>query len=281
MRLWRAIHALPRLVRWPLKFATFLVVVGLALYPRPGGILVLLERVRDLDALIDPACPALAPLEAEVRQAVAASAGGVATLRAVEAVVYEHVPYAHDWDTWGNAEYLPTVAEVFAQGREDCDGRAIVSASLLRRLGREAHLATDLLHMWVVTPEGEAMDPTSAVKTMVSGEHGTEFRPSATALYNLFRGFSYGVAVFPVERELVIFAALVLLTIHPRQSGWQRVSGVLGLLLALVILRGSGRDLAYVESGQLLARCGLGSGLLLLGWLCLAFKTRASAASAA
>ena len=49
-----------------------------------------------------------------------------ALVRGVEKFVYGHVPYAWDWDTWGVADYLPSVAEVRRMGREDCDGRAVV-----------------------------------------------------------------------------------------------------------------------------------------------------------
>ncbi len=231
MRAWHHFHRLSAWLRMPLKLLVFLAVVTLTLFPHPQWIPTLIERVRNLNALLDPTCPALAPLEAEVRAAAKPGATGPDTLRIVESVVYEHVPYAFDWDTWGNAEYLPTVAEVFQKGHEDCDGRAIVSGSLLRRLGFQADLATDMLHMWVITPAGEAMNPTSVTKTMVGGAKGTEFRPSFDAFFNLFRGFAYGSAAFPLEREMILFAALFLLTIHPRQGGWQRLAGALAALL--------------------------------------------------
>lgn len=274
MNIWHRFHRLPAWLRMPLKVALFVVILALTLFPHPQWIPVLVERVRNLNALLDPACPALAPLESEVRAAMKPGANGQETLHVVEDVVYRHVPYAHDWETWGNAEYLPTVSEVFEKGREDCDGRAIVSGSLLRRLGFQADLATDMLHMWVITPAGEAMHPTSVTKTMVGGPGGTEFRPSFDALFNLFRGFAYGTAAFPLEREMILFAAIFLLTIHPRQSGWQRLAGALALLLALETLRSSGRAMAYDDSATTIARCVFGSLLLPLGWLTLAVRSR-------
>jgi hypothetical protein len=145
---------------------------------------------------------------------------------------------------WGNAEYLPTLAEVFEQGREDCDGRAVVAASLLRRMGHDAWLVTDLLHMWVETPKGETMSPTGGEKTFVGTESGTAAKASFRLVSNIARGLSYGVAVFPLLREMLILAALCVVLVQPRSPRWRRVAGCLVLVIALGLLRYGGRDAA-------------------------------------
>lgn len=275
---WRRWHSRRAWLRWPLKLLLFSLGVLLVLYPKVWLLPEQYDRLRNLDALIDPDYAALAPLEAQVREKLPDDADAKAALQVVERVVYEHVPYAHDWVTWGVACYLPTVEEVFRMGREDCDGRAIVAASLLRRIGYEAWVVSDMLHAWVETPHSESMGPTSAEKTLVSAPDPsktggpTEVRITASAFRNLARGMAYGVAAFPLPRELIIFALLVGLTLHPRLSFWRGVSGVLMLWIALDLLRRVGREAALELTTASVALALFGAVLILAGWLTLAVK---------
>lgn len=59
-------------------------------------------------------------------------------LEEIEKFVYEKNKSAWDWEVWGNVNYIPTVEEAIASGREDCDGQAIVGASMLREYGYDA-----------------------------------------------------------------------------------------------------------------------------------------------
>lgn len=237
---WRAWHSRPAWLRAPLKLGAWLLLVALTLYPKVWLIPTWLAREQNLDAVIEPNNPHLAPLEAEVRQALPPDAPTSQALDAVETVVYRHVPYAWDWDVWGVVDYLPTVDEVFEQGREDCDGRAIVAASLLRRMGYQAWVVSDVLHMWVQTPQGETMGPTGGDKTLVGGPGGTKAHLSLGLIDNLVRGNAYGIAVFPLWRELLIILSAALLRLQPRIVFWRSFSGVLMLLLALGITRAVG-----------------------------------------
>ncbi|MBI4581778.1 MAG: hypothetical protein HY718_18930, partial [Planctomycetes bacterium] len=133
---WRRLQSTRRIVRWPIKWGIFAVVFLLTLYPHPNFLRRHIQHLRGLDRLPDSAEPALAPLAARFRsyledQGVSPS-DGPALLAAVNRFVHREVPYAWDWEVWGVADYLPTVAEVVARGREDCDGRAVVAAALLR-----------------------------------------------------------------------------------------------------------------------------------------------------
>ncbi len=275
MGVWRRMHEIHPLLRWPLKLALFIGTTLLVLFPNPALIPVLFERLSNLEKLLDASEPGLAPLEQRVRDQLAAG-GDVADLLAiVEAEVYATVPYAHDWQTWGVMEYLPTVSEVLEKGREDCDGRAVVAASLLRRLGQPAWLVSDLLHMWVQTPGGEAMGPTGSEKTLSSGRPGAERTQTVLTprtLVNVGRGLSYGVAVFPLERQLIILAALCALTVHPWSSGWRRLSGCLLLWIGLDLMRDAGHSAALEPTTGARAAVMLGAMLILTGWLVLAVK---------
>lgn len=271
-RSWRALNRWPWYGRCPFKTLLFLAVVFFTLYPKFWLLPRTIERYRDMNSVLDPTYPALAPLEEQVRGALPAGADARTTLVAVQKAVYQRIPYAWDWEVWGVSEYLPTVAEVFQQGREDCDGRAVVAASLLRRMGFEANLVSDILHVWVDTPAGETMSPTGGEKTFVGTASGTKPKYSWKLLKNLSRGLSYGVAVFPIPRELIILAALCVLTLQPRSSFWRRVAGCLILWIAWGMLRDAGRPAAIEGQWRDVLHTWAGVSLVVAGWLVLAIR---------
>lgn len=277
MNVWRRFHARPWWLRAPAKAFFFVLVTALVLYPKFWLIPTWLERLRDMNSVIDPTSEHLAPLEAEVRAALPPGAESESIRRLVEQTVLIHVPYAWDWDTWGVMDWLPTVDEVFAHGKDDCDGRAVVAASLLRRLGVEANLVSDVLHVWVVTPQGELMQPTSSERTLVSGPQGTELNITPGVIRNLGRGLSYGVAAFPFERGVMILAALSAVLIHPWSSFWRRVAGVLLLWIACTTIRQVGMA-ASLQGGMLeAAQTWAGWVVALVGALTLAVRTAGGA----
>ncbi len=126
---WRTLHRRPRRTRWPLKAGAFVLVLLLVLFPRVWLIPAWLTRLSNLNAVIDPRHPAVNELAARVADAAGPTPPLNDAAVAVETLVRQRVPYAFDWETWGVMDYSPTVAEVLAQGREDCDGQALVAAS--------------------------------------------------------------------------------------------------------------------------------------------------------
>src|SRR5262245_14541585 len=149
MSWWQRWHEGRAWLRVPTKLLLLALVVAVTLYPRADYFQTWVKRLQDIGSLLDPAHPGLAPFEADVRAQLKSNADPAEALHAVEKVVYARVPYAWDWDTWGVVDYLPTVDEVLKMGKEDCDGRAVVAASLLRRMGYEAQLDSDVLQCWV------------------------------------------------------------------------------------------------------------------------------------
>lgn len=277
MTWWRDWHRRPAWTRTPLKLGFLLIVIVLTLYPRLDLVPTWIGRIRNLSSVVDASNPKLAPLEADVRAKLRGSESPRAVLDCVESVVYQYVPYAWDWDTWGVVDYLPTVDEVFQKGREDCDGRAVVAASLLRRLGHKAELVSDVLHVWVDTPEGSTMAPTSTEKTLVSTPTGTKITITPGLIRNLGRGISYGVGAFPFAREIIILAALAAVALQPRSSFWRRVAGCLLLWIALLLVREVGmkaaREITVMESAQV----WFGWGLAIVGLLVLAIRAGGAA----
>jgi len=273
---WHRFHRRPRWVRWPLKTTLFVLTVALTLYPKVWLIPRCIERLGNMNGVLDPQHPELAQLARQVGRQTPAS-----DLPArVQDVVYERVPYAFDWDTWGVMDYLPTVAEVFEKGREDCDGRAVVAASLLRHLGHEAWLVSDIEHVWVVmreqTPTGprdhELMTPGRGGKTLVAGETGTQASLSLVMLANVGRGLALGVRIFPLGREIIILAMLCALTLHPWSSPLRRAGGCALLFAGLVLVRLAGTPGQTSHWGHALFYAALISAVT--GWILLAIKRR-------
>lgn len=275
VRTWHRIHQRPWLVRAVLKLVMLVAVVVLVLYPKVWLVPRWVGRLRDLNSVLQPEHPGLAPIETRARAKLAARKGAGDVRSAVEEAVCEVIPYAFDWDTWGVMDYLPTVDEVLQLGREDCDGRAVVAASLLRRMGVNAWLVCDLKHVWVATAEGELMSPGEGAKTIVGQPGGTQASFSYETVANLGRGLAFGIAVFPLGRELIILATLCLVSLQPRSAVWRRFAGCGLLLAALVLFRQAG-----ASAGVLAVRPGLvWVGLLVMaaGWLVLAVHGKRSA----
>lgn len=191
----------------------FALTVFAVCYPYPRLFARNVARWRNPNALIDQNAPELRPWIEELRPKLEGLEAGPDALKIVEQFVYEKVRYDWDWNTWGVVDYIPTVAEVFSAGTEDCDGRAVVSASLLRNFGYKADIVTDMTHVWVKTDRGETMSPGRMKKFAVATDEGVRY--NWDALGNIPRSFAYGVAVFPLFRELIVVAVLWLLGFRP------------------------------------------------------------------
>jgi len=263
--------------RWGAKAAILALVTLVVLYPKPWLLATWFSRIGDLVHALDPAHPGLAPLEERVRASLSAKAPPEEVLRLVQQTVHERIPYGWDWDVWGVAEYLPTVDEALRMGREDCDGRAVVAASLLRRMGYDAWLVSDVLHMWVETPQGETMNPTGGDKTLVGRRQGTEaagtqWNVTLGFAQNLARAASFGIAVFPLARELIILVTICLLALQPHSSLLRRLLGCALLGLALSLIRDAGRAAAMAGEFFDVAKAIAGFGLAIVGWLTLVIR---------
>src|SRR6185295_4116464 len=71
-----------------------------------------------------------------------------------------NIKYRYDWYNWGNLDYWPTAEETWALKKEDCDGRAVLAASILRSRGyTNATIVANLKHVWVKVGDVELMGP--------------------------------------------------------------------------------------------------------------------------
>jgi len=234
--LWR-LNESRRLVRWPIKLAMVCLTALVVCFPHPKRFIEQVNRWRNPNALIEPEAPALRPMIDELAPEVAALKNPEEVLRLIEAFVYTHVPYDWDWNTWGMADYTPTVAQVIQKGREDCDGRAVLAASLLRHFGFDAHLVSNFAHVWVSTPRGDIMGPGKR-KAIVATDKGVKFNWHGLTV--LPRAAGFGIAVFPFLRELLILCVVWLIAISRRVPMKRQIVLLVVMASALALLRQGG-----------------------------------------
>jgi len=234
VRWFSALNGIRAGVRVPVKIVIFAAVLLLVLFPRPWLLVRHVDRLRHLDRLIEPNAPGLEALGQQLQTNLPTGLTNRQIHKRVEQFVHKTIPYDWDWNTWGVADYIPTVGELLKMGREDCDGRAVLAASLLRRLGQKSYLATDLRHVWVGVGRDELMGP-GGPKTAISTPTGT--RLNWRTVENVPRTLAFGTAVYPLPRELIVLATMVLLLAHPQMRLRWFLSGTALLVAALVFLR--------------------------------------------
>lgn len=278
IRLWRMVNGWRWFARIPTKVLFFGAVVTLALFPRFWLIPQYLTRITNMNGVLDPQNPGLAEFEAAVRARLPVNADAANIQVCVERVVYERIPYDWDWNVWGNMDHLPTVDEVLQRRVDDCDGRAVIAASILRRMGYKAWLVSDIVHTWVQTEQFETMSPRDSAKTFIATDTGTKFdaRPSAllAAAVNLAHGLGYGVNVFPLWRQLTILFAFCVVLLHPRGGVFRGISGSALALAPLPLLQIAAR---LSDGGEKVpvAVVATAGACLLAALLVLIFPTRA------
>lgn len=280
LQAWRLVHHIPAILRWPIKWVLAVAVTALILFPKIWLLPIEIERIGNFEPLIEPNHPVLAPLAEQVEAEVLrvktklpeAEVPANLRWRVIEQVVYSAIPYAHDWEVWGVMQYTPTLDEAFAAGREDCDGRAIVAASLYRRLGFEAWIVTDLQHAWVRTNEGDAMGTGKGEPTVKQDAPGEKTRVvwNLALLTNMARGTAWGMGAFPLTRMICFYLLVVALTLHPWASINRRLIGAVVMLIAMGLLREGGVAMLSVNEPNLLVWSGM--GLAIVGWVILAVK---------
>jgi hypothetical protein len=223
--------------RCMLKVLGAVLLTIVVLFPRLDRVPTWIARHRDPEALVQPAAPELRPLIDEFDTLRRAEWDSARELNEVKTFVYRKLPYEWDWNLWGNADYFPTVAEALARGREDCDGRAVVAASLLRHYGYDAHLAGDITHIWVETEKGATMDPNPVTGMRMTAE-GRQI--NWAVLKTLPSAVGFGVAVFPLGRELILAAGLWLLLLRLRVPARRLVLWLAVIIIGLLVIREGG-----------------------------------------
>ncbi len=226
-------------IRWPTKWLIFALATLAVCFPSPAMFVRHIQHWRNPNALIEPDALSLIPMKKMLETQLQGVTNKGLIMMTVERLVYEQVPYDWDWNTWGTADYLPTVTEVIDMGREDCDGRAVVAASLLKHLGYDAKIVTDFSHVWVKTKSGELMGPGDQSAIEATGDG---LKINWLGLIYLTSAVSYGVAVFPLAREMILIVVLWSLFRHHRKGFLYDVIALGMLVGALFLFRQGGQN---------------------------------------
>jgi predicted transglutaminase-like cysteine proteinase len=218
-----------RVTRWCARYALALAATLVVLYPRLDLTLRQIGHLQDWDRLIDPTLPALGPINAEIDAKLPPGCPAAQEMQAVQQWVYNHIPYRFDWVTWGNIDYWPTAAEVLEHRMEDCDGQAVLAASLLRARGfATAHLQGNLSHVWVALapndPKMKVDHPVTAMNPVgraVFARHGGKLALQLPDWASIRPALIDG-GQFPASR-IALIAAIWLVTIAWPQRRWSRL----------------------------------------------------------
>ena len=238
--MWTKLQNLPWYLRWPAKWALVALALFLVSFPNPLLFVRHVQHWQNPNAMIQADHPQLQPWVTELNEQLEPGTPPPEVLKTVQKFVYHKVPYRFDWETWGSADYLPTLAEVLEVGAEDCDGRAVVAASLLRNLGFKADLVTDFTHVWVKTDKGETMSP-GRRKSVIATRKGFLIDWRAVTR-TLPRSLAYGISPFPLGRELVVLAVLWIVLLRPGVGWPAKLICLLIMVDGLLVLRGGGAN---------------------------------------
>jgi len=196
--------------RWGLKTAGFAFFVLFVLYPHPGLLWRQVGNLLDMDRLIQPDMPAMREINREIDAQLATN--HAPEFKVVERFVYSHIKYAYDWYNWGNLDYWPTAGEVWERRREDCDGRAVLAASILRARGYpDAHLVANINHVWVAC----------GTNTLMGAQADTNFKREGGKVkitlphWHTWLDTLTLLCKFPALRSILIILGALVLLYHP------------------------------------------------------------------
>jgi|GEM_PF-745976 len=213
--------------RFVIKALLFILVLGFVLFPNPVLFLRHIGNFKNHDALITTNLPALVEINAEINKLLPTNATPKQELQAVERFVYKNIKYQYDWYNWLNADYWPTAADVWERKREDCDGRAVLAASILRSRGfTNAMLVANVNHVWVSVGEDELMGPHREKNLRREGNKVVVSLPGFSTWMDMVAQLS----AFPALRSLIIIFVAAGLMFHPcRHKGAFCLVAVLAL----------------------------------------------------
>jgi predicted transglutaminase-like cysteine proteinase len=222
VQFWRWLETQRPLKRVSLKLTVLASVVLFALYPNPVLLVRQVGHLLNMESLIQPDLPAMPEINRAIDQLLATNTPTLTEFKAVERFVYRRIAYQYDWHGWWNLDYWPTAAEVWERQREDCDGRAVLAASILRARGYpEARLVANLQHVWVAVGTNELMGPMADKNfrreggKLVDGKLvGAKTVVTLPSLKTLLDSLAM-TCKFPAWRVVLMLVTLLALLFHP------------------------------------------------------------------
>jgi hypothetical protein len=214
-RIWDRLAAMSNPRRRFAKLGILALVVFFVLFPNPYRLVLEIMHLCNVESLIQPSMPAMTEINAELDKLTPPDATRQQQFKIIEKFVYQKIKYQYDWYLWGNLDYWPTATECWDRKSEDCDGRAILAATILRARGfKEARIVANLNHVWVAVGPDELMGPQAEKNIQkVNGKTVVTLPGWQTLLDTVALS-----SKFPILRHLIIYFTLLLLCLHPRRD---------------------------------------------------------------
>ncbi len=127
----------------------------------------------------------------------------------------EHFPYASDYEVWGNFDYWETPEEVIAQGRTDCEGKAILTKAVINLLSerQNTHIQSEIKpqqqHVYVEVQEEENISGTPVNQT--TSYYLIPEKVNESYLDKTINGFKEFQSEMPLERQIILIVGLSLI----------------------------------------------------------------------
>lgn len=269
-RAWDWLAKRPVVQRWLLKALLLAVFTLVVFFPRPDQLVKQLPRWKNPDSLIETNMPFMAEINKKIDEQLKPDGTKKDEMKAVERFVYREIKYGYDWDVWGNTDYWPTVAEVWANKQEDCDGQAVLAASILKSRGfPDVHIVGNLSHVWVDSGTNEVMSPQADKNFQrVDGKLKVRFPGVKTFLLSWAH-----INRFPAVRSLLLLMAVLTMALHPvwDTKRWWMTFGI-GTTGLLLLYDWGGKYLKSSDVGAS-AACWAGN-LLIIVAIVLAWRSR-------
>lgn len=268
-------------LRWILKSAGFAAFTLLVLNPHLSRSIEQIQRTLRPEALIQTNFPALQQINREIDGWLAGGISRQSEPEVIEAYVCKRIRYLDDYSNWLNVEYWPDAEQVWSRAQEDCDGRAILAASILRSRGySSARLAVGLDHMWVRLNANEKTPgaPPNMIALLSPGRRLSLDLAPRTGLdhaLKILRALADPAALrettlalvsdIPGFRKALLIVFLVIACHHPSRN-WRVLGGATILALAgALLLNGWEPNLGAMN--QFLVGAGLCGAAILVALL--------------
>jgi hypothetical protein len=258
--LWTKLATLRFIWRLAIKLGLFAGVVLFVLYPNPVLFVRQFHHYADVEALIQPNFREMTMINREIDALLPADTSRENEFKAIQRYVYQHIRYAYDWDNWGNFDFWPTAEQVWQRKQEDCDGRAILAASILRARGfTTAKLRGNFRHIWVAVDRDELMGPDQEQTFELEGGKPTIVLPSFDFA---LKSVAFYIAEFPGIRNLIIFFTLLVLCYHPCRNLTEFFGMATLGLIGFILLKDWAQDLRADDIVHINANFLMGCSLL-------------------
>jgi len=138
--------------------------------------------------------------------------------------VDEHIPYAPDFEVWGNLDYWETPEEVIKAGRSDCEGKAILTKAAIGLINRRemqenrtsvpvvSKIIPQQQHVYVEVKKEENRTGTLVNTTVAYYKMPEE--PHESFFESVLKGLDEFCREVPEERQILLVAGYVGIWAH-------------------------------------------------------------------